>query len=187
MLTKLATIAFVTVASINCQALFLSDSAKSASTKVYQSIAQVDGPLKFELHYKCQYMAGLNFYDLKPLGENQDHYSYSDGKGSTIYISFCNNLPASALITAGCDSTKSAMSVLADSTGCHILTGSDPTADTSFQVLNTDDDNGLVITYKNGDPNYGLVLDMTCDGGQVFNETQLDTSNYSSINLKVNS
>lgn len=81
------------------------------------------------------------------------------------------------------------MSVLKDnSTGaCHILTGNNPTEDTSFNILNTDDDNGLAITYKGGDPNYGLVVDMTCDGNQVFNETLLDTSNPKAINLKVNS
>lgn len=189
MLNKLTTIALVTVASINCQDYFLSNPAESGTTKVYQSIAQIDGPLKWDLKFNCQYMAGLNFYDLRPLGYEKDHYSYTDlVRNKTIFISFCNNLPPNVLETAGCSTNIQSMSILRDSKGvCHILTGNNPKEDTSFNILNTDDDNGLAITYKGGESNYGLVVDMTCDVNKDFEETFLDTSISSAVNLKVNS
>ena len=46
-----------------------------------------------DLQYKCQYQAGLNFYDLQPLAIYQRSYNFSAGGNLTMYLSFCNDLP----------------------------------------------------------------------------------------------
>ena len=50
-----------------------------------------------DVQNKCQYMAGLNFYDLQPLAlaqKNQfTNVSAIDSPNKYVYISFCHTLP----------------------------------------------------------------------------------------------
>ena len=109
-----------------------------------------------DIQFKCQYQAGLNFYDLQPLALAKAYYAVPtpDLTNRTLYISFCNDLPE----TLWCTSDKSTMATLwedeAHGGGCVQLSGGDPTKDASFSVLNESINDGLRITYNGGDPDY---------------------------------
>ena len=63
-----------------------------------------------DFQFRCQYMAGLNFYDLQPLGIANASYKVPsiDGSGRYILIAFCQDLPAEMW----CSPTQSSMAVL---------------------------------------------------------------------------
>jgi hypothetical protein len=120
-----------------------------------------------DIQYKCQYQAGLNFYDLQPLAIYQRSYNFSLGGNLVMYLSFCNDLPE----YLWCNPEDSTMAVLrdGDTGGCVRLSGPDPTNDAAFSVLNETINDGLRITYSGGDANYSFALNIPCNHSTPFN------------------
>eukprot|EP00347_Sterkiella_histriomuscorum_P015293 403357576 len=110
----------------------------------------------FEIQYRCQYMSGLNFYDLKSLSSAQ--YMFP----STVndyWVMFCSDLPDAK----SCNSKTMVTQYLKGTNTCSVLAGSDPTKDADFEVLNEDDNQGLKITYINVEN-----TKPTCEGQPTF-------------------
>jgi len=81
------------------------------------------------IQFKCQYMDGLDFYDIQPLAIVAEKYggyfNYSDAKtGASIQVSFCGPLPQPLY----CNLQEPSMAVLQlPDDSCVTLSGSNPT------------------------------------------------------------
>jgi len=125
-----------------------------------------------DVQFKCQYMAGLNFYDLQPLAIGQSSeggFSKIPGADNplrVVYLSFCQDLPEALW----CDLSKPSMAVMVtldpdtlEETSCVTLSGDSPTKNAAFNVSDPDNNDGLAIEYSGGDEGYILKVDIQCD------------------------
>lgn len=120
-----------------------------------------------DIQFKCQYMAGLNFYDLQPLSIVQSFYEFpaTDGSGKTFALSFCQDLPDDKW----CDPQQPTMAVMHTPDGkCVTLSGSDPTKNADFEVADADSNDGLDVLYNGGDEGYSFTVNIQCDSSQDF-------------------
>lgn len=86
-------IAVLTVATAtSAQQTFLTTAAKS-NMEIYESALEVANVK--DIQVGCQYLAGVNFYDLEPLYLNKPVYNITayDYPGRYLLLSFCKNLP----------------------------------------------------------------------------------------------
>jgi hypothetical protein len=98
-----------------------------------------------DVQFNCQYMAGLNFYDLQPLDIARTYYNFTNplNPERSIMVSFCNDLPE----TLWCDLSRPSLAVLIDSKSgtCTPLSGSDSTKNAKFDVAEPDENDGIEI------------------------------------------
>lgn len=142
-----------------------------------------------DIQFKCQYQAGLNFYDLQPLALAKSYYEIPtfDGTNRTIFIAFCNDLPESLW----CDPQQPSMAVIVEDAAhggnCSSLSGSDPTVDAAFSISNTTSNDGLTITYTGGDSGYGLVVDIPCNQSTYYTPLNISSTDNANIYLQFES
>lgn len=130
-----------------------------------------------DVQFKCQYMAGLNFYDIQPLAIAQSaDGGYSNVTGADnplrrVYISFCQDLPELLWCTAK-QPTMAVMVTIDPETfeevSCVTLSGESPTKNAAFNVSDPDNNDGLAIQYTGGDEGYKLTVDIQCDHDNKF-------------------
>lgn len=125
-----------------------------------------------DVQFKCQYMAGLNFYDLQPLAIAQSaeggfsNVTGADNHLKRVYLSFCQKLPE----RLWCELSKPSMAVMYtvdpdtfEETSCVTLSGESPTKNAAFNVSDPDNNDGLAVEYNGGDEGYLLKVDIQCD------------------------
>ena len=90
------------------------------------------------VQFKCQYIDGLDFYDIQPLAIVADsmggYFNYTDeATGASIQVSFCKPLPNNLY----CDSQDPTMAVLhyPNNTGCVKLSGSSATDNAKLKQI----------------------------------------------------
>lgn len=136
------------------------------------NVSILNGTHVGDVQFKCQYMAGLNFYDIQPLGLAKPYYKVPslDGTNRTLYISFCQDLPEALW----CDNDPVAtMAILIEgnidgSEKCVRLSGDSPTSNAAFNVSDPDNNDGLKIEYNGGEAGFNLVVDIECDHDTDF-------------------
>ena len=114
-----------------------------------------------DVQYNCQYLAGLNFYDLQLLAVAKPMYEVNVTNSTIFQISFCHSLPEEYW----CNDQES-MAVLRNTSelggGCVTLSGPDPTKNAAFTVANETANDGININYSGGDPGWNLTIQIQC-------------------------
>lgn len=140
-----------------------------------------------DVQFRCNYLAGLNFYNLVPLAAI-DSYTIPSGTNQRAVVSFCKHLKNDTLTALGCRITQT-MAVFIDETNkCHILSGSDITKNANFDVDNKTTNDGLRINYNGGDAGYNMTLEVKCMSGKnIFAGEVLTAFTGGAIGGKFNS
>jgi len=144
------------------------------------------------IQFKCQYMDGLDFYDIQPLAivaeKNGGYFNYTDATlGATMLVSFCGTLPPAQY----CGPQEPTMAVLHHPIqGCVRLSGSNPTDNAQLkQIGKSSEDVGVNIQYSGGNPSYNLSIEIYCDkvDFQSINATYVEADGQTKITYRFKS
>lgn len=118
------------------------------------------------VQFKCQYIDGLDFYDIQPLSIVAEsmggYFNYSDpASGASIQVSFCKPLPQSLY----CNLQEPSMAVLNHPVeGCVKLSGPSPTDNAKLkEIRDSTKDVGVQVQYTGGDPAFNFSVEIYCD------------------------